>query len=96
MTNEQIITNVAYSIWGEDTVNDMISKNIEIPLHTISGWNSRIHGTGRYIVKKGQHGVQTKLWKQRKKKTFEEDQKETFYLAKSYLFRADQLIKIEE
>ena len=99
MTNEQIIADIAASIYGEDAVMDMIENGEDIPLHTVKGWAAR----GPYRIKKGEHGIETKLWKKRKKKNQEEssDQEESeddrhnrdFYLAKAYLFTADQIEK---
>ena len=93
MTNQQIIADVAVSVYGKDAVMSMLEKGEEIPLHTVKGWAAR----GPYRVKKGEHGLETKLWKKRKKKEVaEDDEKEEatnrdFYMAKSFLFRKDQV-----
>lgn len=106
MTNEQIITEIAMQVYGEDTVMEMIQNGIEIPLHTLQGWASR----GSYKVKAGEHGIETRLWKKKKKKDFrneevnensDKDKEELpvnrdFYLCKSFLFRYDQVEKVEE
>ena len=49
-------------VYGEDTVMEMIQNGIEIPLHTLQGWASR----GPYKIKKGEHGIETRLWKKKK------------------------------
>lgn len=64
MTNEQIIAEIAASIYGEDVVTDMIQNGEDIPLHTVIGWSQR----GPFRVKKGEHGLETRLWKKRKRK----------------------------
>lgn len=106
MTNNQIITEIAIQVYGEDTVTEMIENGIEIPLHTLQGWASR----GPYKVKKGEHGIETHLWKKKKKKgsknegvneNSDNDNKESssnsdFYLCKSFLFRHDQVELVKE
>lgn len=106
MTNEQIITEIAMQVYGEDTVMEMIQNGIEIPLHTLQGWASR----GPYKIKKGEHGIETRLWKKKKKKgTKNEEVNENsnndneeistnrdFYLCKSFLFRHDQVELVKE
>lgn len=98
MTNEQIIAEIAMTIYGEEAVKKMIESGTDIPLHTVKGWEAR----GEYRVKKGEHGIETRLWKKRKKKetsTDEEeniDEKRDFYLAKSYLFTHEQVEKRKE
>lgn len=96
MTNEQIIADIAASIYGEETVASMIANGEDIPLHTVKGWNER----GSYHVKKGEHGIQTRLWKKRKgKKSLDVEKGDNkvdnnFFLAKAFLFRADQMERI--
>lgn len=100
MTNQQIIADIATSIYGEDAVMSMIENGEDIPLHTVKGWAAR----GPFKVKKGEHGLETKLWKKRKRKDEtqdDEDNKEKatnrdFYMAKSFLFRADQVERVVE
>lgn len=100
MTNEQIIADIAMTIYGEDAVMEMLENGEEIPLHTVQGWASR----GPYKVKKGEHGLECRLWKKKKNKKSDEDPGDTnnevdkdnlsnrsFCLCKSYLFRADQV-----
>ena len=97
MTNEQIIADIAVTIWGEKAVEEMILKG-EIPLHTAKVWNDR-----GYMIRKNEHGLRTRLWKKRKRKNIsiaEEDEQpgqipnsSDFYLAKAYLFRGDQVEK---
>ena len=96
MTNEKIIEEIAIKIYGEDTVINMQEIGMEIPLHTIQGWAQR----GPYRVKKGEHGIECRLWKKRKRKAAsgseaqadgEPTGNQDFYLCKSYLFRGDQV-----
>ena len=92
MTNTQIIEGVARSIYGDEVVDNMISSGMEIPLHTVQGWNSR----GSYRVKKGEHGIETRLWKKKTAKdTDDEGTDQGFYLAKSYLFTSMQVEKAD-
>ena len=94
MTNEQIIADIAGSIYGADTVMAMVENGDDIPLHTVKGWSER-----SYHVKKGEHGLETRLWKKRQKKNHSTDNEgktddaseSEFYLAKAYLFRLDQV-----
>ena len=101
MTNQQIIADIATSIYGEDAVMTMLENGEDIPLHTVKGWAAR----GPFKVKKGEHGLETRLWKKRKKKDAAQDDEEKnaeggtnrdFYMAKSFLFRADQVEKVAE
>lgn len=104
MTNEQIITEIAMQIYGEEPVMDMIANGIDIPLHTFQGWTAR-----GYKVKKGSHAIsETKLWKKKKRNQSEdtaveeEEQQDgtvalnrDFYLCKAFLFGGDQVEKAE-
>ena len=93
MTNSQIIEGVARSVYGDEAVDSMIRSGVEIPLHTVQGWNSR----GPYRVKKGEHGIETKLWKKKTgKNNDDEDTDQGFYLVKSYLFTEMQVEKLEQ
>ena len=97
MTNEQIIADIAANIYGVDVVDAMIENGEDIPLHTVKGWAAR----GPFRVKKGEHGIETRLWKKRKRKdknsdleeeeTQEEASNRDFYMAKAFLFRQDQV-----
>ena len=99
MTNEQIIADIAGSIYGIDAVMDMVENGDDIPLHTVKGWSER-----SYHVKKGEHGLETRLWKKRKKKNpstddeekTDDESKSDFYMAKAYLFRQDQVIPVSD
>ena len=103
MTNEQIIEEVAISVYGAAAVEKMKASGMEIPLHTIHGWASR---GGPYRVKKGEHGIETRLWKRKKNTAARSEEKKDeeqgtdthsgFYLCKSYLFRADQIERVEK
>ena len=102
MTNEQIIMDIAMEIYGKDSGMEMLENGQEIPLHTMQGWAQR----GPYRIKKGEHGFETKLWRKKKKKNQDkEEDKENdtagnenrdFYLCKSFLFRGDQVERVEK
>ena len=102
MTNQQIIADIAASIYGKDAVNTMLENGIDIPLHTVQGWATR----GPYRVKKGEYGIETKLWKKRKTKknafTIDENDvtkkpsNQDFYMATAFLFSKEQVEKIVE
>ena len=95
MTNQQIITEIARGIYGDEAVENMLKEGKEIPLHTLKGWVLR----GPYRIKKGEHGIETKLWQRRKGKQDKEDsaddaeEQADFVLVKSYLFSEDQIEK---
>lgn len=100
MTNEQIIADIATTIWGDEAVDEMIRQG-NIPLHTARGW---VMIDPAYRIRKGEHGIQTRLWKKRKKKNSSDDEMDDqcqipnnsdFYLAKAYLFRGDQVEKVD-
>ena len=104
MTNEQIITELAMQLYGEDKVMEMIEEGIEPPLHTLQGWALR-----GYKIKKGEHAlVETKLWKKKKKKDEETELLETddpdgqmptnrdFYMCRAFLFGLEQVEKAEK
>ncbi len=99
MKNEQIIYEAAVSIWGEDAVQDMIMSGKDIPLHTVQGWKAR----GNYYVRKGERGLQARLWKRKKGRKVpdgsepgEDPAGGGFYLTKAYLFTEDQMVKVED
>lgn len=111
MTNEQIIADIAATIYGEDAVMEMIENGDDIPLHTIKGWDEVGKRKGvKYKVRKGEHGIETRLWKKKKNKgTKNEEVNENsnndneelttnrdFYLCKSFLFRQDQVELVKE
>ncbi len=85
MTNEQIIAEIAASIYSPDEIAVMTKDGGEIPLHTALGWRMR----GPYKVKEGEKGIETKLWKRRKRSP--DYQEDCFYLSKAYLFRKEQM-----
>ena len=108
MTNEQIIANVASTIYGEDEVNKMIENGEDIPLHTLKGWEELGNRKGiKYKIRKGEHGIECRLWKKKKKKADSEDDKKDcqesliksnrdFYMCKSFLFSGEQVEQIKE
>ncbi len=92
MNNDEIINNVAISIYGKDEVDEMLARGMDIPVHTASGWKMR----GAYKVKEGEKPIQTKLWKMRSgaspSDSNEPDaQKPRFYLSKAYLYCREQV-----
>jgi len=95
MTNTQIIEDIAREIYGEETVEKILKEGMEIPLHTFKGWAAR----GPFRVKKGEHGIETRLWKKKRGKETEKNEEHPedgdFVLVKSYLFRADQIEKVQ-
>lgn len=63
-------------------------------LHTFNVWKE-VYGMK---VKKSEKGIPCKLWKKKEKKSKNDDSEESqdyFYLAKSYLFRRDQVEVME-
>ena len=80
---------------------EMTTRNIDEELHTLMKWKSL-----GFKVKKGEHGIETRLWKYNPKKKEqnnapEDADEETkqkyksgFYLAKAYLFKASQVERI--
>lgn len=105
MTNEQIITELAMQLYGEDKVMEMLSEGIEPPLHTLQGWALR-----GFKIKKGEHAIaETKLWKKKKRKADKEasaDESEEasgeiptnrdFYMCRAFLFGIEQVEKTEK
>lgn len=94
MNNQQIIEQAATAIWGEQAVQEMIASGKGIPLHTAQGWKS----LGDYYVRKGEHGLQVRLWRKKKGKIAQagcDEAEGSFYLAKAFLFREDQMVKVE-
>ena len=98
MTNQQIIEDIAKTIYGEDAVAKMVASGEEIPLHTLKGWQSR----GAYRIKKGEHGIETRLWKKRTNIAAESNDPDSekrnpdFYKAKAYLFSIEQVEKLDQ
>ncbi len=94
MSNEEIIYKIAEEIYGEDALISLLEKGHEIPLHTLKGWEIR-----HFRVREGEHGIETRLWKRKKRKNDVPDEDTSgqapegrdFYLAKAFLFREDQV-----
>ena len=86
MTNEEIIQNTKKALgMGEFE-----------PLHTFQKWKEM-----GFKVKKGEHAVTcTKLWKPKAKKFTDENGEEkvenNFFLAKAYLFKLNQVERINQ
>lgn len=97
MKNEQIIAEIAFEIYGEDLVKEMLENGIEIPLHTAQGWALR----GPYRIKKGECGIEVRLWRKKRKENNPSEIDNSmnssggdFYLCKSFLFRGDQIERV--
>ena len=94
MTNLEIICNEAIlnGIYTRDEIEDMLAQGLEPALHTYTGWKAR----GK-VVKHGEKGIETRLWKKRKSKAKDDESNDSvevngnFYLAKAYLFTALQV-----
>lgn len=84
MKNKEIIAKAAVNagMYTSDEVNEMITKGIDIPLHTYRGWNKK----GRYKIKEGAKPIKVKLWQK-----IEESGK--FYLSESNLYTKEQMEK---
>lgn len=85
MKNDEIIEKVAREIYGDTIINEIINRGDQIELHSAMGWASR-----GYFIKKGEKGIETKLWRKRKSKV--EGINDQFYLCKAFLFTKDQVI----
>lgn len=93
MTNLEIICNEAIlnGIYSKNEIEDMLAQGLEPALHTYTGWKAR----GK-VVRHGEKGIETKLWKRRNSKKKDDDKNEevvncNFYLAKAYLFSESQV-----
>ena len=95
-------TALSHGLYTEEEIQDYLMQGEEIPLHTFAVWKSK-----GLAPKKGEHGIETKLWKKRQKKEHSEDTAEStdqteslskgeYYLTKAYLFNRDQVIPIEQ
>ncbi|GFI31624.1 hypothetical protein IMSAGC013_03021 [Lachnospiraceae bacterium] len=98
MTNTQIIISeaIANGIYTKEEVDAILESGRMIPVHTFQTWKS-----AGYIVRKGEHAkITTRLWKFTNKKAGEADgdadgeANNHYYLAKAFLFTADQVEKI--
>ena len=100
MTNTEIIINeaLANGLYTEEQIENILASGHMIPLHTFKVWKDN-----GYIVKKGEHArITTRLWKftSKAKKSEEADENTEgtennhYYLAKAFLFTADQVEKI--
>ena len=85
MKNKEIIANAAVEagILTKDEAEQMLRRNEDIPLHTLQGWRLR----GSYKVRKDEKPIEVRLWKKK-------EGEDRFYLAKSYLYRKEQLEQI--
>ena len=109
MNNEQIIasTAIAAGLYSENDVKRIIEESGELPLHSMLGWKHRSPKGFEYRVKKGEHGLECRLWQKRKKKDDDKSSEKpasdndeasrNFYLAKTYLFDEShvEMIKLE-
>ena len=99
MTNTEIIINEALTngLYTKEQIEEILASGHMIPLHTLQAWKN-----AGYIVKKGEHArITTRLWKFTNKPKKSETAKENtddaenshYYLAKAFLFTADQVEK---
>ena len=107
LTNEQIIaeTAIAAGLYSEEEVLNFLDTEGELPLHSLLGWKHRSPKGYEYRIKKGEHGVECRLWQKRKKtdKSTEENTATeseilpNFYLVKTFLFDKSQIemVKLE-
>ena len=99
MTNSQIIISeaIANGIYTKEEVEAILESGHMIPVHTFTTWKS-----AGYSVKKGEHAkIVTRLWKFSTKKAGSAEADEDgeadnshYYLAKAFLFTAEQVEKI--
>lgn len=100
MTNTEIIINeaLANGLYTKEQIEIILASGQMIPLHTFKAWKDN-----GYIVKKGEHArITTRLWKYTNKTKKGTDADENtdgtahnhYYLAKAFLFTADQVEKI--
>ena len=98
MTNQDLIiaTAIENQLYTKEQIEEIIKEKGELSLHTLVGWQKRSPANFEYRIKKGEHGIPTKLWKKRPKKDDEDE--ETYYLVKSYLFKENQveLVRVDE
>lgn len=98
MNNIEIIANeaLAHGLYTAEQIAEIIEKEGCLPLHTYSVWKKQYGLT----VKPGERAaITTKLWKKRTKKKDKMEEEKSgndFYLCKSFLFRQDQVEKMEE
>lgn len=101
MTNMEIIAAeaIASGFYTIEDVELFAANNVVIPFHTFTVWKSM-----GYAPKKGTKGWETKLWRLKSKKQIDEEaengtdndkDKESYYLAKAYLFDLTQVEKID-
>jgi hypothetical protein len=93
MNNDEIISNIAATIYGKDEVDNMIAHGQEVPVHTALGWRMR----GPYKIKDGEKPIEVKLWKKRigASESGSNSQKPQFYLSKAYLYCREQMERVE-
>lgn len=103
MNNEQLIMDAAlqHHLYTADEAEQILADYGELPLHSLQGWRRRSPEGFVYRIKKGEHGIETRLWKKRKEDSKQENVENTkryFYLTKTYLFSESQveLVKVEE
>lgn len=97
MNNDEIINNIAASIYGKEEVDEMIARGIDVPVHTATGWKMR----GPYKVKDDAIPLIVKLWKKRTNTSLShtnrtDDKKHQFYLSKAFLYCKEQVELIEQ
>ena len=105
MNNEQLIMNIAiaHGLYTPEEAQKVIAEEGELPLHSLLGWKKRSPAGFEYRIKKGEHGIETRLWKRKTGKQIEEGEpkdevekeeeptRRYYYLAKTYLFAEGQV-----
>ena len=81
-SNRQIIADAAVrcGMMNKETAEECLQENREIFLHTLHAWKMKYPDCK---AKDGEEGMEVKLWKK--------NEEGKFYLAKSKLYRLDQI-----
>lgn len=80
---------------AEIILAEQITRGISEDMHTFARWKEL-----GYKVRKGEHGIETRLWKYSKGKSNEDANEETdikhgrCYMAKAYLFKRSQVEEV--
>lgn len=84
MKNKEIIARAAVTAGAltEEEAERLLEREEDIPFHTLQGWRLR----GNYKIKEGEIGTEVKLWRRK-------EDGSGFYLAKSYLYKKEQMQK---
>ena len=91
MTNTEIIAreSIVNGIYTREQVESLMSKFIDLGLHTYQEWKRL-----GYQVKRGEKAkFATKLWRFKGKE--DEEDEAYYYLVKSYIFSLDQVERVK-